>query len=157
MHGQWRTEPVSPAVGLRQCCSLSPLMFRWCVEDLEAAVWRFWMEDGQFLELDEIILHLSACADDVFALATTVDAIQRMGRAPRSGAWRTVGLSLWADQCKWAKVRRYCGPGPQAQKATPLLDSMQRLQEGECLRAQRVRVQVDGRHGEDFRLLVQSA
>lgn len=33
VHGQWRTNPISSTVGLGQGCSLSPLVFRWRIED----------------------------------------------------------------------------------------------------------------------------
>lgn len=65
VHGQRRTTPISPIVGLKEGCSLSPLVFRWCIEEAGAEAqedWN-WLDHGR--ALDDWVLQVLAWADDL--------------------------------------------------------------------------------------------
>lgn len=143
VHGQWRTRPVSPAVGLPQGCSLSLLVFRWCMEDLADEARELWQEEGNGLELDIDIL-LLGWAGGLYVFATDVDSMEKMAASTQALAEAQIGLALRPDKCKWAKVLWHDGPDATAKAPTPLLGEMHMQSAEQCLRVLGAQVQVDG-------------
>lgn len=72
VHGVLRT----PAIGLRQGCSLSFIIFRWCMEDLASGARARRQSYGQGLAMDDVTLRLLAWADDVYVFATDMDQVE---------------------------------------------------------------------------------
>lgn len=112
VHGQWRTQEVYPAIGVRQGCSLLPLVFRSCMEDLASEARPCWQHEGQGLRLDETTLHRIVWAGNLAFLAAGMDQMEAIVKSFQDLARRFIGLSLRPDRCKWAKVRRTGGPAP---------------------------------------------
>lgn len=80
-----------------------------------------------------------AWADDFYAFATNMDAMESMITRFQDVAQRMIGLVLRPERCKWWMVHRQDGPEPSARGPTPVLDSMQQLRAGECLRVPKSR------------------
>lgn len=106
LQGNWRTRPVTPSVGLRQGCSLGPLIFRWCVEDLAVASREQWTREGHGLPMDEELWQIVAWADDIYLFATGPNHRDRMVAVLRRLAHDMIGLVLRPEKCKWAAVQR---------------------------------------------------
>lgn len=124
---------MSPAVGLRQGCSLPPLMFRWCMEDLATEAKEFWQTARRGFDLGVFIIHVLSRADDMHVLATDLHQMEMMMqtmRYLRYLVYRTIGLPLRPDKCKCARVPMGGAPEPVAQHPTPLLGGVQPLGQG---------------------------
>lgn len=101
-----QTQGIRPTVGLRQGCSLSPLVFRWVMEDLVAEARREWNAAGCGFQMDDELLHILAWADDTWLFASSRRQLCRMVGILRRVAEQVVGLELRLDKCTWAEVRR---------------------------------------------------
>lgn len=123
--------PITPSTELHQGCSLGPLSFRECIEDLAAAAREQWARDGRALPMDESVLMIVAWADAIYLFAM----LRRL-------AYTTVGPMLGAA------VQRREVPRKTPGVDLPNFDRMANLGPGDHM---------DGRHDLEFRLCVQQA
>lgn len=87
MHGRWRTPPpFTPKVGLRQRCSLSPLVFRWCVENAVAEAHKDWDSNAQGI------------CDDSYLFANNKAHLETMTASIKMHALRCIGLHPWVQK-----------------------------------------------------------
>lgn len=69
-HGAWCTKGVAAIAGLRQGCDLSPMVFRWILEDSMAMLRPSWEERGFGIDLgDRSPLTYLCWADDAWTTA----------------------------------------------------------------------------------------
>lgn len=102
VHDGWRTRPIHPSIGLRQGCSLSPVVFRWVMEDTIDAAREEWSRLGLGVSFGEHVLTCLAWADDTRLFAAIAQGLKTMVGILNNIAWRTAGLQLQPDKCTWA-------------------------------------------------------
>lgn len=123
-HWAWRSTPVSLVVGLRCGCSLSPLTFRWCMEDLASVPREEWQAAGGGARTRH-----GRCCAAVVGLGRR-SAFVRHRRRPVEGDDRVTSearsqndrSALRLDKCKRKHTSRDRRPAHGARGATPHLD-----------------------------------
>lgn len=126
-HGSCSTEPMQPVVGLRQGCSLSPIVFRWVLSDIMETLQRRWRDRGCGLSVAECRLLYVAWADHTWLVVKSPAESHAMIQELRAEA-RSVGLELRLSKCTWAQVNR-CDQSP-AEPAPEQVDG----RDGPCSR-----------------------
>lgn len=108
VHDGWKTRPIRPSIGLRQGCSLSPLVFRWVMEDAVDSKREAWVRLGLGFKLGEHVLTCLAWADDTWLVAASAEGLNSMIGILKDIAWRTACLQLRPEKCTWAHTPARC-------------------------------------------------
>lgn len=104
VHDSWRTRSIHPSIGLRQGCSLSPLVFRWLIEGTIGEARAEWSRLGLGIALGEHVFACLAWAYGTWHFAASEQNLNTMVGIFKDIAWRTAGLQLRPDKCTWAHI-----------------------------------------------------
>lgn len=93
-HSGWATEGIAPPIGLRQGCGVSPMIFRWTMEEVFKVVMQQWRARGCGLSIDGSYMTHICWADDTWLSAKTAAELDWMIGALEKAAHDIAGLDL---------------------------------------------------------------
>lgn len=131
-------------VGLRQGCSVSPLVSRWVLEDALAGLNPLWRSHGCGTQVDGWTLSYLCWADDSRLLAKSPAELEFMVCTLTEVATRKAGLVSRLQRCRWTQVRRRKQPDMELEDAHTSLAAMTRETSTGTLRVLGSPVQTDG-------------
>lgn len=152
-HSGWATEGIAPSVGLRQGCSVSPMIFRWTMEEVFEAVKPQWEARGCGLSIDGSRMTHICWAYDMWLIAQSAAELDWMIGSLEQAAHDIVGLDLRLGKCKWARIHRRGRDAPELRPSAARgnLRRMTELPAGQCLGVLGAYVQTDGGHDLEYK------
>ena len=152
-HGPLCTEPVPQQRGLKQGCSCSPMLFRWCLQDALQDCRAEWAVCGYGVPIDgRRVTHL-VWADDTWLVATSQEVLAAMYTSLQDAAWRKVGLRLRPEKCSVACF----GTTDDADAIVPELQDVPVVTGTSCIRLLGDHVQAGGGFATEFALRREAA
>lgn len=132
--------------GLRQGCSVSPMLFRWILEDILAELEPEWQTKGYGVDVNGRRPYILCWADVTWAFAESADALDSMIASIQRIAARKAGLHLRLQKCTWTAIQRKGTENPafEPNSRHAALTKMGGQRGGECLRILGTHVQFDG-------------
>lgn len=135
-HIGWHTAPVSPTIGLRQGCGVSPMVFRWIMEDIFVEVQEDWRRRECELLAGRGRLMYICWADDTWLFAKSAGELSYVVQTLEDTAQRMAGLESRLPKCQWTRIHR---PGQDMVELRPTprtahFEDMQETPAGACMK-----------------------
>lgn len=97
-HCDWSTPPVTAGVGLRQGCSVAPMVFRWILPECMSELQETWVGAGHGLSLDTVVVAHVALADDTWVFDAPQHGLHGMLNQPSPNTLETTGLAIRCEK-----------------------------------------------------------
>lgn len=134
-HGGWRKKGIYPTVGLRQGCSVSPLLLRRVMEDLVALAREDWSAQPCGVWVDTELLQILAGADDTWPFEATQAQGHRMFGTSCRLAKGVAGLGLRLEHVNRQNCADESPPRAKHPRNTPsICNKWAKTPPGTCLK-----------------------